>query len=156
MVCRQKGERGRIRRGRERGRKKKGKRKENRGKGEGKKGGEGKEEKKGEEGKGRGREEEREGKGKTERTGGRLLLSAILILGSSFNWPLMYDMPTLLFLYAMAIVQFVVISVILRRCHAVASGGGDWGSPIIQQFQPMSAIQGQPAKLMWRRDNGRR
>ena len=91
-------------------------------------------------GRGRGKEEEgREEEGKTERTGGRLLLSAILIL-CSCNWPLMYDMPTLLFLYAMAIVQFVVISVILRRCHAVASGGGDWGSPIIQQFQPMSAL----------------
>ena len=85
----------------------------------------------------------REGKGKTERTGGRLRLSAILILGSSFNWPLMYD--TLLFLYAMAIVQFVVISVILRRCHAVASGCGDGVSPTIQQFQPMSALQGQLA-----------
>ena len=41
------------------------------------------------------KEEEREGKG--ERMGGRLLLSAILILGSSFNWPPMYGMPTLLF-----------------------------------------------------------
>ena len=76
-------------------------------------------------GRGRGKEEEeREEEGtETERMGGRLLISAILILGSSFNWPLMYDIPTLLFLYAMAIVQFVVISVTLRRCHAVASGG---------------------------------
>ena len=97
---------------RERGRKKEGKGKGKRGKRERRK--------KGEEGGRKGKEEdEREGKGKTE----RLLLSAILILGSSFNWPLMYDMPTLLFLYAMAIVQFVIISVTLQCCHAVASGG---------------------------------
>ena len=87
---------------RERGRKKEGKGEGKRGKRERRK-----------EGKGRGKEEEeREEEGtETERMGGRLLISAILILGSSFNWPPMYDMPTLLFLYAMAIVQFVVISV---------------------------------------------
>ena len=98
------------RKGKEKRREGKGKEKE--GKGEGKKRERGREKRgkgKGEKRRGRGKEEEeREGKGKTERTGGRLLLSAILILGSSFNWPLMYDMPTLLFLYAMAIVQFVV------------------------------------------------
>ena len=51
---------------------KKGKGEGNRGKGEG--------EKNGEEG-----ERKRKKEGKTERTGGRLLLSAILILGSSYN-----------------------------------------------------------------------
>ena len=51
--------------------------------------GKGKEKKKGDGGRGK-EEEEREGKVKTERTGGRF-------------WAPMYDMPTLLFLYAVAI-----------------------------------------------------
>ena len=67
-------------------------------------------------------EEEREGTGETERTGGRLLLSAIL------NWALHLIghlcMMMMLFLYAMTIVQFVVISVTSRRCHTVARGEG--------------------------------
>ena len=76
------------------GKKEKGEGKEEGGKGEGKKRGEGRKK----EGKGKGKKRKRERRKKGEEGGrkrkkGRergLLLSAIFILGSSFNWPLMY------------------------------------------------------------------